>query len=325
MAAEIKTKTLHYRRANFVKGSGNLQQLLRASLAKFHTVDVRIEGTEGGDQRCINHHPVQQGMQFGNLLSFEPGTNRLLLSTNTKVTALDVAQIAPPPIAGVPSEFLDAILYFGVQGNHVVLLQSNALTTRQFEVHLNWLLDTAGVLDPHGRVELVDTARPDIRRALEDQPIKRVKFGAPFLDLATATMPATERERLRLVPQGIGVAILKSILGDNAFAKLHLDKAIEGNLKVALEVTYDRTTTDGGQKVLHAIARELRHVDEEDVAVVIPGLGTVKGRDLKLSDTRRIDSHNGLLNQNEVFQQMHEWLRTLLESGMVAGDDGARR
>lgn len=325
MAVEVKTKTLHYRRANFVKGAANLQQLLRAALAKLHTVDMRIEGIDSGEQRCINHHPIQMGMQFGNLLSFEPGTNKLLLSTNTRVPALDVAQIAPPPIKGVPSEFLDAILYFGIQGNHVILLQSNALTTRQFEVHINWLLDAAGVLKPYGRVELVDTARPDIRRALEDQPIKRIKMGAPFLDLLSATSPEKTREHVRLEPQGIGVAILKSILSETAFAKLHLDKAIEGNLKVALEVSYDRSTTDGGQKVLHAIARELRHVDEEDVAIVIPGLGTVKGSDLKLSDSRRIESHNGLLNQNEVFQAMHEWLRALLEAGMVAGDDGAHR
>lgn len=330
MVNEIKTKTLHYRRAQFLRGDGNLQQLLRAALAKHHTVDARLEhiGGSDSDQRCINHHPIQFSMQFGNLLSFERGANRLLLSTNTRVEALDVAQIAPQPIKGVPSEFLDAILYFGVQGNNVILLQSNSLTSRHFEVHINWLLDSAGLLGPYGRIEMVDTARPDVRRAIENQPVKRVKFATPLLDLnssATEEETSSKRARVRLVPQGVGVAILEAVLGEKTMSKLHLDKALEGNLKVALDITYDRTTSEGGQKALQAIARELRHVDEEDVSVIIPGLGTVKGHDLKLSDTRRIESHNGLLDQNEVFQAMHEWLRTLLESGMVVVDDSTRR
>ncbi len=328
MAKETKIKALHYRRANFVQGDSNLQLLLRAALAKLRTVDTRLEqlGSSESDQRCINNHPAQFGMQFGNMLSFERGANRLLLSTNTKVATLDVAQIAPIPIKGVPSEFLDGILFFGVQGNHVILLQSSALTSRHFEVHLNWLLSAAGVMGTDDRLELVDTPKPNIRRAIEDAPIKRVKFGAPFLDLASSVEGETlaqRRQSLRLIPEGVGVSILKAVLGERAFSKLHLDKAVEGNLKVALEVTYDRTTNEGGQKVLHAIARELRHVDDEDVSVSIPGIGSVKGRDLKLSDTRSIQSYDGLLDQNEVFQAMHEWLRSLLESGLVVADNGA--
>lgn len=322
MKKDVKDKTLHYRRAQFLKGTGNLQQLLRAALSKMATVDARLESVGGSatNLRCINHHPVQLGMQFGDLLSFERGTNKLLLSTNTNVAALDVAQIAPPPIKGVPSEFLDSILYFGVQGNHVVLLQSNALTSRHFEAHINWLLESANLLKPHARVEFVDSANPDVRRAIEEQPIKRVKFGAPMLDLASSIAQpgkTTHQAHMRFVPEGMGATILKAVLGENAFTKLHLENAIEGNLKVALEVTYDRATSTGGQKALHAIARELRYVDEEDVSVVIPGLGTVKGRDLKLSDTCRVDSYNGLLDQNQVYPAMHEWLRSLLESGMV--------
>lgn len=326
MTRETKTKTLHYRYAHFLQGGGNLQQLLGRSLTKRAMVEDRLERftPSGNELRVINNHPRQNGMQFGNLLYFERGTNRILLSTDAKVPELDVAQIAPPALHGKPSEFLDAIMYFGVLGNHVILLQSNALTSKHLEFHLNWLLVEAGVMPEEGRVELIDSAKPAIRQAIEKRPVKKVRFGSPFLDLnvsADEERKTTRTEKMRVTPQGMGPAILKAVLGEVGFSKLHLEDALDGNLRVALEITYDRTTTDGGERALRSIARALRHVDEEEVALKIPGLGTVKGADLKISDSVRIDSYNGMLDQNQIFPEMHEWLSHLLDQNIVSDQD----
>lgn len=326
MGIETKTKALHYRYAHFLNGTGNLQNLLSRALKKLGLVEERLEfiTQNRSEIRVINNHPVQVGMQFGNLVYFERGTNKILLSTDAKVAELDVAQIAPPALNGKPSEFLDSIMYFGVRGNHLVLLQSNALNSKHLEVHLNWLLSAAEVLAIDDRLELIDAAKPNVRKAMENKPVKKVRFGSPFLDLDGVIDQAAQvskTERVRLMPTGIGPAILKAVLGEDAFSKLQLQGAIDSNLKVALEITYDRTTTDGGQKALRSIARALRHVDEEEVSLKIPGLGTVKGSDLKISDSIRVKSYNGMLDQNEVYPEMQTWLKSLLEQGVVADQD----
>lgn len=324
MAKKRVTKALHYRYASFLHGKETLQTLVTRALNKLSVVRERMEyltDTET-ESRVVNNHPQYGGMQFGNLIYFERGSNKLLLSTDTSVDELDVQQISPPPMNGKRSEFLDSILYFGILGNHVILLQSMALGSADLEEHLNWLLREATVIPDTQRVELIAAAKPDIRDAIAKKPIKSVKFGSPFLELDQALSNARPPSKVmtRLGVDGIGPAIMRAILGDEGFAKLKLDEVTQqdSNLKVVLEISYDRTTDADGQKALHSIARALRHIDSEEVALKIPGLGTVKGSDLKISDTVRLDSYSGLLNPNEVFPAMLEWITSLLRQGVVA-------
>ena len=64
---------------------GNLEQLLGAALAKFSLVGQRMEELSATHVRTINNHLAQLDMEFGNMLSYEAGTNRMLLSVDKNV------------------------------------------------------------------------------------------------------------------------------------------------------------------------------------------------------------------------------------------------
>lgn len=325
MAAENKHKVLHYRHAQFLQGANNLQHMLSAALAKLKHVGKRQEPLDPGNSelRLINHHRRELGMKFGNMLTYVRGTNKLLLTLDTDVEALDVGQLAPPPSrSGKRTEFLDSILYYGVMNNHVVLLQSMALRSRDYETHLNWLLQQAGVMDPEDRVELVDMPKPEVRRRAEAAPVKSIQLAAPIFEVgAEVHAPRKRSERKLVVKDGIGASMLRAILGDNDFDKLQLDEAaFDGNLRVNLEITYSRTTSDSGQHALNSIARAFRHVDtvdSEDLTFQIPGIGRVKGNELKISDTVIVRANSGAVDQNDLFPQMHKWLHGLIERRLV--------
>lgn len=324
MATDTKPKTLHYRRAQFLAPTRTLEELLSAALKVNSMVANRIETvTAAGDCRLINHFTTHRGLLCGNMITYEQGTNKLFLTVDASQTAFPVAQMAPPKLPSKKrTEFLDSILYFGVKGNHVVLMQSSGLKSKQLELYLNWFLSASGVLSNQNRVELVDHPPRITTDQLISRPVKKVSYMSA---LAHETVPSTppspngvkKEKKLRLNPVGRAVDILKAAIGLNEFGKLKLEEALDGNLQISLEVTYQRTTTEEGQKVVNEIARALRNVDSDDISVQVPGLGTLKGDDLKLSKPIIVACHNGNVDMPELFDEMHSWLLGLAEGDFI--------
>jgi len=324
MANDTKPKTLHYRRAQFLTPTRTLEDLLSAALRVNSLVANRIETvTAAGDCRLINHTTNHRGLLCGNLITYEHGTNKLFLTVDSSQTAFPVAQMAPPELPNKKrTEFLDSILYFGVKGNHVILMQSSGLKGKQLEVYLNWFLSACGVLGTRNHLELVDHPPRMTTNQLASRPVKKVSYVSAMAQETAPDTPPNSTEvkkekKLRLTPVGRAVDILKAALGLNEFERLKLDDALDGNLQVSLEVTYKRTTTQEGQKVINDIARALRNVDGDDISVQVPGLGTLKGNDLKLSKPIVIACHNGHINMPELFDEMHTWLLGLAEGDFL--------
>lgn len=328
MATETKPKTLHYRRAQFLTPTRTLEELLSAALRVNSLVANRVETvTTVGDCLLINHTTNHRGLLCGNLITYEHGTNKLFLTVDDTLTAFPIAQVSPPELASKKrTEFLDSILYFGVKGNHVILMQSNALKGKQLELYLNWFLSACGVLSNNNRVELVDHPPRMTTDQLASRPVKKVSYvSAMAHEMAPKAAPGSndvKNKTLRLTPVGRAIDILKAAIGVKEFEKLKLDDALDGNLQVALEVTYQRTTTQEGQKVINDIARALRNVDGDDISVQVPGLGTLKGDDLKLSKHVVVSCHNGHVDMLELFDEMHQWLLGLAEGDFLKEEKG---
>lgn len=327
MANQTKPKTLHYRRAQFLTPTRTLEELLSAAIKVNSLVANRVQTvTTAGDCRLINHTTNHRGLLCGNLITFEHGTNKLFLTVDDSLTAFPVAQVAPPELPNKKrTEFLDSILYFGVKNNHVILMQSSGLKGKQLEQYLNWFLTACGVLASANRVELVDHPPRITMEQLVSRPVKRVNYVTAMAHETIAEPAAnpkevTKNKKLRLTPVGRAVDILKAAIGIQEFEKLKLDDALDGNLQVALEVTYQRTTTEEGQKVINDIARALRHVDGDDISVQVPGLGILKGDDLKLAKQVAIACHNGNVDMAELFDEMHQWLLGLAEGDFLKDD-----
>lgn len=330
---ETKRKLLHYRKAQLFSPIENktLQDLIEEALSKLNSVGERfyevVEKVKGekedtGNRTFINTHRSRMGMEFGNMVLYSGGVNKQILTIDSNADEVDVEQIAPPPSQdGRRREFLESILYYGVQDNHVVLLQSMALKSREFEEYLNWLLMKAGLISEENSVFLNNYAPKITNEKLDQATVKSVKIGTPLystFEEVQNNKTVTSKKRFR--PIGEGLDILK-LIAPNRLDDLLLEEMQEdSNLEVFVEVTYKRQTDNDSQDLLNKLTQALRHVGEDDIKIELKGAGTIVGSELQIKSFKNIEVINGVVKPQSVFENMHEWLAANLEMGFIDPD-----
>jgi len=324
-----KRKLLHYRKAQFFSPvSGDLQSLLAEALNKlnnvgerFNVIDESADNTseDTGFRRFINTHRSKLGMEFGNLVLYADGVNKQTLTIDKKVDELDVEQMAPPKTEdGKRREFLESILYYGIKDNHVVLLQSMALKSREFESYINWLLKEAGVISPENNVFLNNHAPKITNEKLENSTIKSVKISTPLYnaveEISNKKVPNVKK---RFRPVGEGLDILK-VIAQHRFDDFSVDDIQDNsNLEVFVEVTYKGQTDNGSQSLLNKLTQVLRHSGDDGIRIDLKGAGTIVGSELQIKSFKSIEVHEGLVLPQSVFEKMQEWLASNLEMGFI--------
>lgn len=348
MKTETRKKTIHYKNAVFTNSEISLQDLLEVLVDKdeaVFNVGGRVENIDADNtsKRFINHHKNFSGMFFGQLIFLEHGKSQELIEVDAEAQFCNIKSLLPSSIkyANETSEeaeakrreFINSFLYFGVFGNHLVVLQSAALRTRELETHLNWLLGTKTSKIPN-KSALVLQGKPTLEtiKKVEKTPVKKIKIGSP-IDTVDSVDEKIENKSLILKdsyqtktvkykPTGMGMDVVKAILGDNVFNKLSFDDSLdEANLKVNLEITYSRKTSSQGQKVLDDIATSMRHIDDADVKIDLVGGGTIHGKDLKLSGDISVKMIKGKVDENDLYHQMHAWLVSKIDDKEIELED----
>lgn len=346
MAGESKQKAVHYKRAVIKNSCSSLQTILEDAVGvggAFEKVDHRQEylvpGDDTGGARFINKSTNFKTLFFGQLISFEKGRSQALLTMNGNVSFYNIKSITSSQIAissdkddegeeqvdGAKREFVDSFLYFGVYGNHLVMMQSSALRSKDLETHLNWLLKSAGVLDSTAEIILQDKPTEEAFRQLQNAPVKSIKIGAPVKGSAvenasneTSLMEVNQVRKIKFMPEGKGGDVIAAAVGENWVEKLDLKEALdEANLQVQIEITYLRKTTKRGQQVIDSIATSLRHMDDEDFQIELKGGGVLAGKDLRLSGNLSVKYHNGLVDEDDLYLKMHKWLNSKISLGDI--------
>ncbi|KFK98139.1 hypothetical protein [Serratia sp. Ag1] len=345
MSQENKQKAIHYKRAVIKNASCTLQSLLESAVGKHgirEKVDSRQECLNPSDEnsgfRFLNKSDNYKSVFFGQLISFEKGRSQALLTMSGDVPFYDIKAITSSEIElkiegsarpankmRLKREFVDSFLYFGVYGNHMVMLQSSSLRARELEDHLNWLLTECSLLDDQSAIILQDKPTKDAVEKLNAAPVKSIKIGSPIKgkselqDTMVQTGPGAEFRKVKSVkfmPAGKGGDVIAAVLGNDWVDQLDLGDVLdEANLQVNLEITYLRKTTQRGQKAIDAIATSLRHSEGDDVTVSLKGGGVLKGNDLKLSGNVSIKYIDGLVYEDDLYLKMHTWLSTKINVG----------
>lgn len=332
MRNEKKRKSIHYKLASITDQSLTLQELLTIALSEdqeTHTASKRMEQINPDDEaasRLINRFKLKhQGMLFGQLVRFEAGRSQVLMTLDLDAESYSVDTITSDSVLNDNQdekerdrrrrEFIDSILYFGVLDNHLVVMQSQALTTRELEAHLAWLLAERLELLGRGSVfMLIDKITEEVRERVVKTPVKSVNIGTPVetKDEQTETKATPEipsARGVKYIPSGQGADILAAALGKDWFNELKLEDSLdEANLQVQLKVTYLRKTSETGQKMLDDIASTLRHIDSDDVSVDFHGGGKLVGNEIRLNGHINVMTTNGIVDENDLFHQMHNWL-----------------
>lgn len=339
MAQEKKRKNILYKRASIIHEEKSLQNLLEKALAKeggcFKASDRRESpNADQASVRFINRHTTHSGMFFGQLIFFEPGRSQTYIELDDDADTYTIDALTPESLNSAKSaeqkrkEFVESMLYFGVYENHLVLLQSSALKSRDLEAHLAWLLGTrTDGLKNNSAVILKDKPTEETLKRIVKSPVKSVHIGTPV----ESSVPESSADKLeespsgagfakavKWIPKGMGANLLKAALGEDWLNNLRLEDALdEANLQVNLEITYLRKTTSTGQKMLDNIASSMRHIEPEDVKIELNGGGIIKGDNLKLSGPISVKYNNGLIDESDLYNQMHGWLLQKIEQDEV--------
>lgn len=347
MRSESRNKTIHYKRAVITNCNLTLQNLLKTAFSKQGNAakaKQRREVLNQDDESCrlINHHKDYNGMLFGQLIFFEPGRSQVLITLDDDAEYYEIDAITPNSIDKENNEsdkikkrreFVDSMLYFGVLDNHIVLIQSASLRARELEAHLAWLLGSCSqVMDKNSALILQDKPSEETITKIERSPVKTVHLGTPVESRLETNTPEPKAElsapkeglakKVKWIPCGMGANVIQAALGTDWFERLDLDSSLdEANLQVTLEITYLRKTTSNGQKMLDNIATSLRHIEDADVKIELHGGGTIKGTDLKLTGTVSVKSNNGLVDESDLFHQMHLWLVTKVRANEIEIED----
>ncbi len=347
MKSETRSKTIHYKRAVITNSQLTLQSLLKAafdSKGKATKAKQRREVLNPDDESCrlINHHKDYNGMLFGQLIFFEPGRSQVLITLDDDAEYYEIDSITPDSIdkenedekIKIRREFIDSMLYFGVLDNHVVLVQSSSLRARELEAHLAWLLGSCTeVIDRNSALILQDKPSEETITKIEKTPVKSVHLGTPVesrIQESTLINNTTElhseksgfAKKVKWIPCGMGANVIQAALGADWFDRLDLDSSLdEANLQVTLEITYLRKTTSNGQKMLDNIATSLRHIDEADVKIDLHGGGTIRGSDLKLTGSVSVKTNNGLVDESDLYHQLHSWMVTKVRANEIEIED----
>lgn len=329
MARKRLSKTVHYKRA-LVKADATLQQYLERVLVECPKPLKRKEAFAGDDGpiRLIGSWRRSEGMVFGHLMQYESGRDQMLITLDEDVDDIPIETVAvAQDDAGRQREVMDSVLYFCISGNHVVVLQSQALKARQLESHIWWLFgERTGVVPDDTEVTLSDHPSEKAQQAIAEKPAKTVSIGSPVkseenkddeVEDDGAAVPG-EAKSVTWRPTGRAADLLAAVFGEEWRKRARLEESLDdANLQVQLRITYLRKTSDAGHRMLDELARAGRHMEPDDVRIDLVGGGKITGSDIKLSGTVNVDSYNGVLDSSDLYSAMREWLRDMIEQGKI--------
>ena len=331
MARANKPKTFQYRYVDGLLTGANLETRLREVLFDTHRrikdrwESLSLDDDETKLNRLINIRHRSSSMVGGVMLLFESGRNEEILRVDENQEELETEQVAPPTSdAGEPTEFIASRLYFGVHGNHVVIVQSQSLAARDLENHLRWLLDEqAAILDESEALELKQGLSLAGTQALQHP--KEIKIGAPVFEQEHGGTRTSEAGSPVQARYRMGLQILQSALGDEALEQIQLSRFEDASdLYVELVVKRKGRSSadedDPGRQAMEAVTGVLRHQHPDDIRILTHRMGEVRGEELYLSRKINVVHWNGVPDYSDIFHRMRDWIIECLENGYISAE-----
>lgn len=306
-------------------------------MTKRKTHGLRRQNVSSHDNpiyHAIGPHQIEdKGLVFGALMTYTPGTDPLCLVDDDLSEDVILEKLsAPIRDDGKRREFLASMMYFGVMGDHMALMQSQALKSSHLESYLQWLLHSAEVLEGTNTFQLDDKPSQALQKKLASGGgVRSIKVGSelapPALLLAKASAspgsPASQHLALQATATADGqnhgiLEALKKLMSPAEVAKIDFDKLADSNIEMSVTLRYRSSTTEDGQKLMDTLGSALRHVEDLETELQLVGGGSIKGDELKLNGSIRVNSYDGQLSPTEVYEGLRQWLLEKVNSKELA-------
>jgi hypothetical protein len=325
------TKITWYKHAVITNEPMTLEAALRLVFDELDTAKQRLLTESDGVHVGINSWFDKHGLLFGQFLTFQPGMKHSLIALDDSKKTFDVSAIAAEQKDGIAQEFLDSIAYFGVMENHVVLAQTKALDSRDFENYLNWMLKTAtSIIEADDDIVLEDPAATKVRKKHARLHIRGLTIGAPVrAHLSPSTVSGNETRQVQTSTytlHGAGANVLRSILPEGALDKLSLKSSLENDnieVQVTIRLKGRVDASSSAEKLLRAMGRATRHMDENDYKLELQGSnGELSNSTFKVKHPHSVKttSAGGLVDEIDFCRKMANWLQKVITEGYAEDD-----
>lgn len=316
-------KNIVYRSATITNCESTLQQLIESSLQKTK-VSERLQQLNEYEKtfRTINRSWSYRGIVVCEMVLIDPGASQpVAVYDDSKefytIDAVSTKELNKERLKE-NSDFVNSMLYFGVKGNEVVVMPSQAINVRALETYLSWFLgDRLKLISNDSNFILNKNIPKKIEDKIKSSPVKSIAIGT-FLSTIDGKNSNNENSEEFISEQEIHFSTkhLLQALG-NTFHfedKLPFSISDESNIRAKIVISYYRKTNEAGQKFLNHIGTTLRNLDDADVCVKLKNNTEISGEELSLHKIVKIGkTDRGLLISNDISEAMVSWLIELNE------------
>jgi len=271
----------------------------------------RFEATDTDSRRFINTFRRAETLWVGNLFDFTEGSLPAGFILDPTATELPVQALAE--VDGT-KRFIESNLYFGLMGDHVVIMPSGSLRVADLQRHLNWLLrERTNTLPQEAHVVLMDESAPEVRANWNG--VRAITFRSPLTPELLLEPESTDTAWLGRALQ----PLLRGLFsGDLTIGNLEASDAQSlERLSVTLQVKYKGRVEHVDTRLLDHLAAILPDEEANKYEFEVKGIGRVKGGQVKLAHKKSIQYGDSLPVFVNVAAKMHEWLYRLLEQGRI--------
>jgi hypothetical protein len=295
--------------------------------------------TNAEHKRFLNHsyNEGARDLVFGSVCLFSPGDMQALLELDEKeehgslaeaLRAWNIAEIKAPD----GKEYLHAITYWMIIGDHFYQIQHASLPAKAMEEYFTWLLreKTSMISSSHHVTLQWEFDRAQVGEDLGD--IKTVEIGG-FVPETSGDKVETQNGFGKVVEfeshesmgdrmaQNFqkGRKILEDLLGDVGAKKIIDSIPPQAALEVKVSFGYRAKKRKIEKEFMANLATGLRHIADGEIRVRGRD-GLIKGNDARLSadmNIKRQGPASSLLDLEDVLKQMTEVHRRFLHDGHI--------
>ncbi len=328
--------TIHYRRLEDVTGAFGKQTLEQAirkamsqpvaggKLSEHWKRRAWVIPPSSEDTMLMNLHHDGGAFYFGDLTHYTKGYLQTLLTEADDTPSLTVSQQPPPK----GKEYVHSMMYWLAIKNHLLMIQSRSLSSKDLEDYFTWLLkDRTAAITATGQVIL--QAKFDAEEVGGDlKDISEIIVGGQTSRTALTALDAPEpppgfrevdqyKEIATRKPwQERALEVLKAVMNNEADVRKLLESVPDGaNLEVAVHIGYKAKRTVSRAPMQQA----LRNLPEGEITARGPG-GRMTGNDIRLSHRASVLKHGSLLDPKDVIRALREAHQYFVDNGKIEAD-----
>lgn len=305
-----KQKTLSYRRAEFLRPvKHTLERYLTTAHAQLTNIAQRRVEIPGQPILECRRHMLQQDLGILlHIAAYTPGEHASVVPRLRDAQDGEV-ELTPPP---ENCEFMDGDIMVLVAGNHVLLCATN-LHEKRAERYMTGIIEAAGLPRKAANFSLCRSADVDKLRLIQNQGVKAVNLDVSLFD---ASLDHVDRTTVR---QQIGGNLMDQIKAMVFRDKTPEEIAAAENLTARVILTYDSRKKGMalGREGVEQLATQMLADDDEGFSIRTAGGQRIKGKDISLTKTVRIQKHGKSVFCSDAWRELEAYYYELRKAGLL--------